>query len=44
MDKGDQPHCLRLQRNRVFYVREDVMRRATNVSLFCRFTHLAHWE
>lgn len=32
VDKGDQPHCLRLQRNRVFYVREDLMRRATNVS------------
>ena len=30
---GGAPHCLRLQKNRVFYVREDVMRRATNVSL-----------
>ena len=29
---GEQPHCLRLQRNRVFYVRDDIMRRATNVS------------
>ena len=27
-----EPMCFRLQRNRVFYVREDVMRRATNVS------------
>lgn len=33
VDKGEQPHCLRLQKNRVFYVREDLMRRATNVSL-----------
>jgi len=31
IDRPDQPHCLRLQRNRVFYVREDLMRRATNV-------------
>ena len=28
---GEQPYCLRLQKNRVFYVREDIMRRATNV-------------
>ena len=32
VERGDRPHCLRLQRNRVFYVREEVMRRATNVS------------
>ena len=31
VERGDQPYCLRLQRNRVFYVREDIMRRATNV-------------
>ncbi|EFN52108.1 hypothetical protein CHLNCDRAFT_139408 [Chlorella variabilis] len=29
---GEQPYCLRLQKNRVFYVREDIMRRATNVA------------
>lgn len=33
VSQGDQPCCLRLQKNRVFYVREDVMRRATNVRL-----------
>lgn len=32
VDQGEQPYCLRLQKNRVFYVREDIMRRATNVS------------
>ena len=32
VDRGSgEPHCLRLQKNRVFYVREDMMRRATNV-------------
>lgn len=31
VSQGDQPCCLRLQKNRVFYVREDMMRRATNV-------------
>lgn len=34
VERGEAPHCLRLQKNRVFYVREDVMRRATNVSLW----------
>jgi 60S ribosome subunit biogenesis protein NIP7 len=32
VERGEQPYCLRLQKNRVFYVREDLMRRATNVS------------
>lgn len=32
VERSDEPYCFRLQRNRVFYVREDVMRRATNVS------------
>ncbi|KAL4856650.1 50S ribosomal protein L2 [Chlorella vulgaris] len=32
VERGDQPYCLRLQKNRVFYVREDIMRRATNVA------------
>lgn len=31
VSQADRPACLRLQKNRVFYVREDVMRRATNV-------------
>lgn len=30
-EAAEQPHCFRLQRNRVFYVRESLMRRATNV-------------
>jgi len=33
IDRPDEPYCLRLQKNRVFYVREDLMRRATNVRL-----------
>jgi UPF0113 Pre-PUA domain len=31
IDRTDAPYVIRLQRNRVFYVREDIMRRATNV-------------
>jgi 60S ribosome subunit biogenesis protein NIP7 len=37
IDRTDEPHCLRLHKNRVFYVRESLMRRATNVSsMTCR--------
>jgi 60S ribosome subunit biogenesis protein NIP7 len=32
IDRPDEPYCLRLQKSKVFYVREDLMRRATNVS------------
>eukprot|EP00894_Picocystis_sp_ML_P002342 jgi/Pico_ML_1/52859/g3503.t1 len=32
VERKDEPHCLRLQKNRVFYVRDSLMRRATNVS------------
>lgn len=32
IDRSDEPYCLRLHKNRVFYVRESLMRRATNVS------------
>ena len=31
VDRPEDPHCLRLQKNKVYYVREDMMRRATNV-------------
>lgn len=31
IDRPDEPHCFRLQKNRVFYVRESLMKRATNV-------------
>ena len=33
IDRPDASYVVRLQKNRVFYVREDIMRRATNVSL-----------
>ena len=33
IDRPDTSYVVRLQKNRVFYVREDIMRRATNVSL-----------
>ena len=33
VDRADEDHVFRLHKNRVFYVRESVMRRATNVSL-----------
>mmetsp|Transcript_25950 Transcript_25950/g.31494 ORF Transcript_25950/g.31494 Transcript_25950/m.31494 type:complete len:180 (-) Transcript_25950:762-1301(-) len=32
IERTDEPHCLRLHKNRVFYVREDLMRRSTNVA------------
>lgn len=31
VERTDEPYCFRLQRNRVFYVSEALMRRATNV-------------
>lgn len=31
VERTDEPYCFRLQRNRVFYVSEKLMRRATNV-------------
>jgi ribosome biogenesis protein Nip4 len=34
IDRSDASYVIRLQKNRVFYVREDIMRRATNVSHF----------
>lgn len=37
IDRPDEAYCLRLQKNRVFYVREDLMRRATNVGRFDLF-------
>jgi 60S ribosome subunit biogenesis protein NIP7 len=40
IDRPDGLYCFRLQKNRVFYVSEKIMRKATNVSsatymLFC---------
>mmetsp|Transcript_3321 Transcript_3321/g.6235 ORF Transcript_3321/g.6235 Transcript_3321/m.6235 type:complete len:185 (-) Transcript_3321:1441-1995(-) len=32
IDRPDDPHCFRLQKDRVYYVREDLMRHATAVS------------
>lgn len=32
MGRGDEPYCLRLQKNRVYYVRESIMSRATCVA------------
>ncbi len=32
IDRPDEPHCFRLHKNRVFYVREALMKKATNVS------------
>ena len=31
VERRDEPHCFRLHSNRVYYVRESLMRRATNV-------------
>lgn len=35
IDRTDASYVIRLQKNRVFYVREDMMRRATNVRQLC---------
>lgn len=32
IDRPDEPYCFRLQKNRVFYVRESLMKKATNIS------------
>ena len=32
VDRADQPHCFRLHKKRVYYVREDIMKRATSIS------------
>ena len=32
IDKPDEPHCFRLHKQRVFYVKESIMKKATNVS------------
>lgn len=34
IDRSDEPYCFRLHKNRVFYVREAIMKKATNVSEF----------
>lgn len=31
VDRPDEPHCFRLQKNRVYYVKESLMKKATNV-------------
>merc|ERR1711990_986537 len=32
VEHRDEPHCFRLQKNRVYYVREAIMRKATSVA------------
>jgi len=32
IERSDEPYCLRLHKNRVYYVREALMKRATNVA------------
>eukprot|EP00898_Chlorokybus_atmophyticus_P001211 jgi/Chlat1/2090/Chrsp17S02832 len=32
VERKDEPHCLRLHKQRVYYVKESLMRRATNVA------------
>lgn len=32
IDRPDEPYCFRLQKNRIYYVREALMKKATNVS------------
>lgn len=42
IDRSDEPYCLRLHSNRVYYVRESLMRRATNVRSNCCTS--PHWK
>ncbi len=37
VDRPDEPYCFRLQKNRVYYVRESLMKKATSVSVCARF-------
>mmetsp|Transcript_36726 Transcript_36726/g.92746 ORF Transcript_36726/g.92746 Transcript_36726/m.92746 type:complete len:180 (-) Transcript_36726:2323-2862(-) len=32
VDRPDEPYCFRLQKNRVYYVRESLMKKATNIA------------
>ena len=41
IDRSDEPYCLRLHSNRVYYVRESLMRRATNVSVYIKYPVIA---
>jgi hypothetical protein len=31
IDRQDEPYCFRLHKNRVYYVKESIMKKATNV-------------
>lgn len=35
IDRPDEPYCFRLHKNRVYYTREALMKKATNVSGNC---------
>lgn len=35
VERTDEGHVFRLHKNRIFYVRESLLRRATNVSALC---------
>ena len=44
IDRPDEPHCFRLQKNRVFYVREALMKKATNVGFTMHpWLLVVHW-
>ncbi len=36
IDRQDEPYCFRLHKNRVYYVKESIMKKATNVRRQCR--------
>lgn len=35
VERDDEKYCFRLHRNRVYYVREELVKRATNVRFPC---------
>ena len=35
VDRQDEPYTFRLQKNRVYYVKESLMKKSTNVSKVC---------
>ncbi len=45
IDRQDEAYCFRLHKNRVFYVRESIMKKATNVRGQCRaYAAATNWQ
>ena len=42
VERGDEKYCFRLHKNRVYYVREQLVKKATNVCFFIHVALLLH--